>query len=328
MRKAKYIVLTSLLGASVFSVHLNAQQNPPPAHDDEAPFYVAPLRPDLPLDPAQYSELRTALEQRNYERAETILIDEIARDSKSIKAGKLLAFAGGIFFLNREYLNAAIAWKKAEAIAPLDERSRFTLAMAYTKINRSDWAGKELEKLAAEQPRNALYLYWLARLDYHTQQYNSAIERLKKVVELDPQMMRAYDSLGLCYDYLGQYDEAIQSYHRAVELNRKQSAPSPWPHLNLALALIAVNRLTEAENHLREAIRYDSALPQAHYQLGQLLEKQGKYGEAIESLRRATSLDQSYADPYYTLGRIFQKQGQTEQAKRAVEMFQRLKGKR
>ena len=95
----------------------------------------------------------------------------------------------------------------------------------------------ELEKLAAAEPRNSLYAYWLARLDYDAQNYASAIARLQKVIELDPNMVRAYDTLGLCFDYLGKFEEAIKNYDRAVQLNRLQPNLRPgrmwiWPFLS------------------------------------------------------------------------------------------------
>src|SRR5947209_1192779 len=230
---------------------------------------------ELQLDPLRLTELKKEINARDYKPAEKILVEEAERDPRSPRSAKLLAIAGGIFFLDAQYLEAAIAWKKAEAIAPLDDRSRFTLAMAYVRLNRRDWARPELEKLVAAQPQDPLYLYWLARLDYDAHNYAVAISRLQKVVGLDPTMMRAYDSLGLCYDYLGQSNEAIKNFNRAVELNRLQSKPSPWPHVDLAGSLVSVNQLADAEKHLREALSFDPRLPQAHYQLGRVLEKQG-----------------------------------------------------
>src|SRR2546430_9511073 len=103
-------------------------------------------------------------------------------------------------------------------------------------------------------------------------------------------MMRAYDTLGLCFDYLGKFDEAVKNYNRAIELNRLQPKPSPWPHVDLAISLIALNRLPEAEENLREAVGYDPQLPQAHYQLGRVLEMQGGYQAAVESLKLAVAL--------------------------------------
>jgi tetratricopeptide (TPR) repeat protein len=313
------IIFVSIVLSLLAMAQSPAQENPP----------ASTVTADLPLDPARRAELEAAIRERNYTRAETILVEEInretARDQKSPRAAKLLVAAGGLFFLDGQFLNSAISYKKAEAIAPLDERSRFTLAMAYIKLDRRDWARAEMEKLSASQPKNALYLYWLARLDYDAQNYNAAIEKLRRVVELDPQMMRAWDNLGLCYDYLGQFDEAVRNYRRAVELNRRQPQPSPWPHLNLAVTLISMNNLTEAESQLRLALRYDSKLPQSHYQLGLALEKQNRSAEAIASLLQAATLDPTFPEPHYTLGRLYQKQGETAKAKESFAQFQRLK---
>src|SRR5215813_3185685 len=319
----RLIIVIIILGAFL-SPSLSAQI--PAPQQEESPIRVAPSETsDLPLDPVRRLEFEKAMRERDYKRAETILVKEAEGDPKSSRSAKLLEKAGGIFFLDGQYLNAAIAYKKADTIAPLDERNRFTMAMSYIKLSRPDWAKPELEKLSSLDPKNALYLYWLARLDYDAQQYNSAIAKLQKVIELDPHMMRAYDNLGLCYDYLGRYDEAIASYNRAVELNRLATRPSPWPHVNLAISLMAVDKPAEAESHLREAVKYDARLPQAHYQLGQALEKQGKYEEAIQSLKRAAALDATYPEPHYALGRIYQRQGKSEEAKKSVERFQQLK---
>jgi tetratricopeptide (TPR) repeat protein len=146
------------------------------------------------------------------------------------------------------------------------------------------------------------------------------------VIELDPNMMRAYNSLGLCYDSLGRFDEAIQSFARAIELNRRQEQPSAWPSLNLVVSLISLNRLDEAEVRLHEALSYNPKFPQAHYQLGRVLEKEGKLVEAIAPLQRAIELDPSYPEPHYTLGRIYQRQGKREEAQEQMEKFKKLRG--
>jgi tetratricopeptide (TPR) repeat protein len=296
----------------------------PPAQAEDSSLSVPPDMTALLLDSSLRHELQDAVRERNYKRAETILVTEADRDPKSPRAGKLLEFAGGIFFIDGLYVNAVIAWKKADAIAPLDDRSRFTLAMAYIKLNRRDWARSELEKLEKIEPRNALYAYWLARLDYDAQQYQQAIAGLQKTIEIDPKMMRAYETLGLCYDYLGQFDHAIKNYKLAVELNRAQMKPSPWPYVDLAISLVEVNQLTEAEKNLREALLYDTRLPQAHYHLGRVLEKQGDLQPAIEELNQAGTLDPAYPEPHLVLGRIYHKLGKSQSAKSEIEKFQRL----
>lgn len=280
---------------------------------------------DLQLDPNAQVELEAAMERRDYPRAETILVREAERDPTSVRAAKLLSVAGGVFFLEGKYVNSVIAWKKAEAIAPLDERSRFTLSMAYIKLNRPDWGRAELDKLVLSAPDKPLYLYWLARLDYDAQSYTTAIAHLHRVIEMDPKMMRAYDTLGLCYEYLGKPEEAIKSYNQAVDLNRKQLKPSPWPHVDLAISLIGANRLEEAKSNLDEALRYDAKLPQVHYQLGRVLEMQGKFDAAVEALTKASELNPDYPEPHLALGRLYHRLGNRQKADNEVARYQQLK---
>ena len=320
MRRIVFSIPVLLVAGSLC---LSAQA--PPLQSQEIPATSVPNDiSNLPLTPARRLEFEDALGHHDLKRAEAILVEESNRNPKSPDAARLLEVAGGIFFLDKQYLDAAIAWKRAEAITPLAPRSRFTLAMTYIKLGRSDWARTELEKLAATQPVSPLYLYWLARLDYDAQSYTSAIGRLQKVIELDSSMMRAYDLLGLCHDYMGQFDEAIENYARAVELNRLQAKPSPWPLVDLSISLLAVNRLAEAEKNLREALSYDARLPQAHYQLGRVLEMQQQDPAAIQALTEAAALDSSYAEPHYLLGRVYQRLGKEQLARTEIEEFKRL----
>lgn len=318
--------ITSL--ALVFSaVAVCAQAAPsylPAAQDQPADIAVQNLA-DLQLDAKMQEELEGAMGRRDYASAEMILVREAERDPRSVRSARLLSMAGGVFFLDGKYLNSAIAWKKADAIAPLNERNGFTLSMAYIKLNRRDWARAELEKLVVSAPEKPLYLYWLARLDYDAQSYAIAIERLQRVIEMDPRMMRAYDTLGLCYEYLGKPEAAIKSYNRAIDLNRLQLKPSPWPLVDLTVSLIGMNRLEEAKKTLDEAIRYDAKLPQAQYQLGRLLEMQDKFDAAREAFTKASELDLEYPEPHLALGRIYHRLGNGQRAQDEIARFQQLK---
>ena len=276
----------------------------------------------LPLSAEARASLGRAIETRDYESAEKLLAAEIERNPKS---QELLRFLASVFFLDGKYLNTAVALKKAEDLGPLDDPSRFTLALSYIILDHRDWARPELLKLQTSDPRNALYPYWLGRLDYDNMQFTSAVANLRKAKELDPFFMKVYDNLGLCYEALGRFDEAIQTYQEAAALNRETKAPSPWPPLNLGALLVKMGKLEEAETILKESLSFDPNSPQALYQKGLLLEKQKKDDDAIQMLRRAASLDPAYAEPHYVLGRIYNRKGETQNAQTAWNTFHRLK---
>lgn len=275
-----------------------------------------------PLEEQLRSSLEQAMRVGNYTLAETLLVKEVEHHPKS---PQLLTLLGHIFFLDGKYLNSAVAMKKAAALSPLDDRSRFTLAMSYIRLDRNDWARPELEKLVRSDPRKALYPYWLARLDYAAQQFNSAVTNLQRALDLEPGFTKAYDNLGLCYEALGKDDEAIRSYQEANRLNRLNAPNSPWPPLNLARLLVKFNRLEEAETYLRESLGYDKKFAKAHYQLGVVLEKQQKYAEAITELQQASISDPTYPEPHYVLSRIYRRQGETKNAETALVTFKKLK---
>jgi tetratricopeptide (TPR) repeat protein len=197
--------------------------------------------------------------------------------------------------------------------------------MAYITLNHRDWARPELEKLARNDPRNALYPYWFSRLDYDAMQFTAAVANSRKAISLNSRFVKAYDNLGLSYEALGKLDDAVEAYRQAVRLNRESQPRSPWPALNFGSLLIKLGRLEEAELNLKEALQSDPKLPRAHYQMGLLLEKQKKDAEAIRELRQAAALNPAYAEPYYALGKIYQRMGDRQEAEQAWSTFQKLK---
>jgi tetratricopeptide (TPR) repeat protein len=279
----------------------------------------------LPLSSGERAQFEQAIRNKQWSEAEKLLAEAYERHPDSAELLKTLA---KISFQNENYWNAAIAYKKAEKIEPLDEQSRFSLAMAYIVLDHRDWAEPELRSLAEASPGNPLYLYWLARLDYDNQLFPDAIAKLKRVIAIDASFLRAYDNLGLSLEGAGRRDEALQAFEKAIELNQAQQLPSPWPSLNLGTMLYRLGRTDEAEKHLREAVRIDPDLAQAQYQLGSLLEARGALEQGLAHLSRAAELDPSDPKPHYALGRLYRRTGDDERARAALRRFSELEKKR
>jgi tetratricopeptide (TPR) repeat protein len=276
----------------------------------------------LPLGLAARAKLQDAVKRHHYVEAEQILIDALRQNPKS---PRLLTFLGGIYFLYGDYAQSVVALKKAERLSPLGNGDRFTLAMAYVILKHSDMAQPELERLTRADPEKALYFYWLSRVHYDQKHYAEGVANARKALQLDPEFTRAQDDLGLCYEALGKYQEAIAAYNQALTLNRRAQPPSPWPPLDFGALLVKLNRLDEAHVYLEEALRYDERFPQGHYELGLLLDKQGKQKDAIRELRIAASLTPSYAEPHYALGRIYTQIGNLPEAQREFAQFDKIK---
>lgn len=280
---------------------------------------------NLPLLPEERSQLEQAIRSKQLNEAEKLLAAAYERNPDSAALLKALA---RVSFQNQNYWNAAIAYKKADKISPLDDPSRFSLAMSYVVLDHRDWAQPELQTLAKANPDNPLYLYWLGRLDYDNQLFADAIQKFGRVIALDPSFIRAHDNLGLSLEAVGRQGEALEAFVKAIELNGKQTFPSPWPSLNLGTMLYRLGRVEEAEPHLREALRNGPELAQAQYQLGALLENRGESERAVEHLTRAAELDPADPKPQYALGRLYRRQGDEQKARAALARFSELEKKR
>jgi tetratricopeptide (TPR) repeat protein len=266
-----------------------------------------------------------AIANRRWDDAAGLLAAAIERAPRSFD---LLTLLGRVFMMAGRPLNAAVAFKKAETLGPLDTETRFSLALAYIAMGRGDWAQPELERLWAVDKSRPVFLYWLGRLDYDAGRYASALTRFQQVIAADPLSVRAHDNLGLCYDAQHEPALAIASHSRAVELNRRAPTRSPWPPLNLGVLYRQRSEWEEAEALLREAVDIDSTLGQAHYELGTVLEARGAVESAFASLRAAAAAAPSYPEPHYALARILRRLGRYRDAEEAMATFLKLRDAR
>jgi tetratricopeptide (TPR) repeat protein len=276
----------------------------------------------LPLNVVKRSTLQEAMAKRDYTAAQDLLAEEAAKNPKS---QPILLVLANVLFLDGKQLYSALVFKKAELLGPLDERNRFLLALSYIAISRKNLAIAELENLAQSNPSNAVYPYWLSRLAYRKTNLQVAFSYAEKAVRLDPSFMKAYDQLGLCYAGLNQTEEAIQAYKEAIRLNQQHALRWPWPSMNLGTLLLRLERLDEAEAHLRDSVSIDPRFPVAHFRLGQVLEKKERDQEAIAELEQAARFDPTYPEPHYALGRIYRKRRDFQAAEREFRMFQDLR---
>lgn len=256
------------------------------------------------LKPSANQEISRAIANHEYATAEKLLIDSYHAQPNSPKTLLLL---GGVFFLDAKYLNSASALEKANAAGVLDERSRFTLAMAYVNLNRLDLARPELQKLVTAAPKQSLYGYWLGRLDFADQKFQSGIAHFNHAIALDPHFSRAYDFRGLCYAALAEPEKALSDLNRAVELNQASRRPSPWPPFDLGEELYKLGQTEQAQKFFKDSLSYDPAFAKAYFQMGLVEEKLGHDDEAIRNLRSAIALDNHDPAFHHALDRLLRR---------------------
>jgi tetratricopeptide (TPR) repeat protein len=269
------------------------------------------------LPDEQREQLARAFAAKDYTRMEDILGRASGPEPR--------ALAGDVEFLHGQMDRAALGFRQSDSMAPLGDPDRFTWAMALVNLGDANSAREQLMRLSGSHPERPLYLYWLARIDYDGRLYAEAVAKLKRVIGLDPGSARAYDSLGLALDMLGQSEEARETFLKAAELNRKLPEPSAWPPHDLGALLLRLQQLKEAENALRESLRYDPKFAMAHYHLGRALEAEGQDSEAMDEYRAATASVPVVAEAFYSLGLLYRRHGRGPEAEAAFAEYKKRK---
>lgn len=245
------------------------------------------------------------LAQRNFAALEEKLARRDAGDPSAYP--ELTALKGAVAFLAGDMHTAVLDFRSAGEKGRLSDGDAFTLAMALVNLGEDTQASRVILDLASKHPEKPIYVYWLGKIDYHLHRYQEAIEKLKQTLTLDPQSVRAWDSLGLAFDMQGNMDEAYAAFEKATSLNRGLPHPSPWPPHNLGFLCLRMNQLKQSEAALRESLRFDPRLAAAHYHLGRALEKEGQSGEAIAEYKAAVADDAAAADACYSLATLYRK---------------------
>ena len=119
--------------------------------------------------------------------------------------------------------------------------------------------------------------------------------------------VEALNGLGVAYGDAGRHTEATETFKRVLALDPGNGlAFQNLASIALKEALAGAgptrsNRLLDAEQFARQAIRADPALPDAHTTLGVILSTSGRKNEAIESWKLAVMLDGTQINAIYNL---------------------------
>lgn len=203
---------------------------------------------------------------------------------------------------------AAATLGQLAALRPGDTQAALLLAEAQSEAGRFQDAAERLQEMAAIDADDPRVWFLLGKVSILRGEARRAVDDyLVRALVLFNRSRNAagqadtINALGVGYDRLGQVDQAIEQYRRAVELRRTLGDPRGLASSLRNLAALAAVRgeFDLAGTHLAEArtlledLRDRQGLADLDNDLGLLAEERGDFATALEHYRTALQQRQS-----------------------------------
>ncbi len=115
-----------------------------------------------------------------------------------------------------------------------------------------------------------------------SEQWQAAIPALQKALAENPQNSRGHANLGVALSRVNRHKEALFSYEKARSLGYDNAQFRYYQGLSLA----KINLLEDAVEEFETALKMDSRLTYAYYDLGILYNKLGRHTEARKQIKK------------------------------------------
>lgn len=151
--------------------------------------------------------------------------------------------------------------------------------------------------------------------------HKEAVGEFAKALAINPASARDRLNHGLALLRAGSTAEGV------AELERVQKQDPALPHtwFNLGIQWKKQGETEKALEQIRKFVQLAPQDPPGHYNLGVLLKQAGDNGGAITAFRKTVELDPRLFGPRFQLFNLYRQAGRADDAKRELEVFQRLK---
>jgi len=187
-----------------------------------------------------------------------------------------------------------------------------TIALEVAK----DWQGmlEWCRKWTKSEPKNTDALYGLGIAYNELKRYDDAVEAYRQALRINPEKANTWNNLGIAYKNLNRYNDAIEAFRQALRINPEYAGAL----YNLGNAYNKLKRYDDAVEAYRQALRINPEYFDAWHGLGTAYGHLKRYYEAIEAFRQALRINPEHVNALYNLGNAY---GLLKRYGEAIEAF-------
>lgn len=191
------------------------------------------------------------------------------------------------------------------------------LAFKYYQEGNLRQAALICEQIIENEPTETTVLHFLGIIYQQLEDYDDAIKYLKTALQLDPNSFQGFYNLGIAFEKKGELNAAIDCYRKVIEINPNFVEA----FIRLGNARRSQGGFDEAVDYYRKAIQLAPDLTKAYYNLGRTFQEMEKFDEAMACYQKTVQLDPNLTEAYYYLAMVFEKKGELD---KAIDYYQRF----
>ncbi|MDD3420379.1 MAG: hypothetical protein PHE78_07270 [Candidatus Gastranaerophilales bacterium] len=249
----------------------------------------------------------------------------------------------GLFFKQIKRNNDALNdYNKAIELNPDDSIAYFNRSRLHETMNAPLKSLEDAKEAAVRNPAdpeikahlnhitslNALFHSGLAIKCAKAQDFEAAIFNSTRAIELRPNVAEYYDQRGIYHEILGNTQEAVDDYDKAIHLLEKAPGKKMDKlseiYTKRGFSLNELDKADLAKESFKKAIKATPKDEIPYLNLVKVLRDEKNYDEAIEYITQIINKKPKDKMLYFERGSIYKEAGKIEEAKADREMFDKL----
>jgi tetratricopeptide (TPR) repeat protein len=244
----------------------------------------------------------------------------VEQDPKDQQARSRLALTQ---FRADQYADAAASFDALGASIYQDPPLAYAMAYSLVRLNQRKKATEVLNRLdSLEMPPELLIS--IGDLYGVLEDYEHAVSSYKKAIEVEPNIPKARYKMGAALLRLSRPADAVPELQAELRI----TPDDPDVQYNLAYALLQTSQKEQALALLRSILQKYPDHPQAQYQMGKTLLDEGQFADAVQHLELAARLDPERDYIHYQLLTAYRRVGRTEDAERESKIYRDIKARK
>lgn len=246
------------------------------------------------FEPAYCNRIITYTEMGQHDKAEQMFYI-----AQQINSQCPLCFynIGNSLFCRRDYKRAIWCWERTAVLEPEHPQINYRIAQGYWAINDSEMAQSYFLEELRKNPGSVDVLLDFSLFLLQNGNFESAKEKLNRILELNPDFAPAYHYLGELRLKEGEFDTAAEMFKASI----KKDSCLAGPRYRLAQCALKKGDRTTAVKLLKAELEFSVDDIDVLLSMGSMLLKMKELDYAAHCFLRATDEDTSNPEPFYYL---------------------------